>query len=187
MPKRHHRLLVALSLLLLALFVGLASLTHTEAQAQTPPEEKKAELRKKVEEKIATAREKMLRERVGLDEELAREVGDILQTLDQERFALRQQMKQEKKALKELIESGADDGVVEGALEKVLALQAQLDALKLEVNTRTQALLTATQRAKLLAVLPRFDKRIRRLVRKARKKARQGKRKRGKKRRRRTP
>lgn len=157
--------------LMLGVFIALGVTQAPTARAEPPtrsaPEADEAEALKK----IAVVRSMKLAEVLELgddDQETRRKLDQVLSEYDLKLFKAEGALRRSVKRLRRGVRGELDDKELDRLSDEVIANRERVDKLRLERMKALDAILTGSQRARVMLFLPSFERKVRRAVGKAR-------------------
>lgn len=129
-----------------------------------------ADLLEKVRERVRMMRMWKLTELLSLDEAAAAKLFPLLKAWDDKLEPAHKEIQQARKALRQALQTGNPgdaDKVAAALIDKLLAAQKKLEALRDQRIAELRKVLTPSQQARIIIVMPQVDRAIQRAVRRA--------------------
>ncbi len=127
-----------------------------------------AELLEKVRERVRMMRMWKLTELLSLDEAAAAKLFPLLKAWDDKLEPAHKEIQAARKELRQALQGGTlDDKVAAPLIDKLLAAQKKLGALRDQRIAELRKVLTPSQQARIIIVMPQVDRAIQRAVRRA--------------------
>ena len=168
------RFLKPLLLVLTLVFVGLFAAGTVVAEGPDKAQGEKAT------ERVRVLRAMKIAEHFDLEEDTEKRLLEVLDTYDEKLIQGHRSLHKERRSLRRAMrDEETSDAEIERRRKSIIKASRALEDLRYERLEKASALLGPRDRVKLMVFLPKFEKKVRKVVREARgKKGRKNKRKR---------
>lgn len=112
-------------------------------------------------------RNQKLREKLVLDDPTAKRLFDVLDRYDGEQARIHGEMRSAVGAVRDALQAGRTDAEMTALLDRVVDLRERVTKLQIDRIHDVRKVLTPTQQARLVMLLPRIERRMRRMIEEA--------------------